>query len=383
MASRASSSEYPTTSRPGHSVTTSSQELQYYQLAAQFSFLATERQLKPSGYQVQSVEEDGLHHGLRACFKLQLRPRKANRNIQTGGVTLTLGVAYLAVLAHERNRQAQAHALRAQSRVLNGLLDPTPLPPLQSRAELAREERSTLVETAKDRWNEEVEHAVRWVQRTDWNEVREGMEGAVARLLGSGLEKSREGIEEAEKIAGPKVQEAVDRSTAVALKGADQAAAGVDKAAAATVSGVEKAVASTKKQVRQAGTKSAEYGDAAKANTDRVAADAKTNAQVAAERIRNSGGTVDAARSAVRDAVNTGIGEVKEAIGKAHAAVGLTAKKVESKGQSSVLSHSSEVEKALHERYETPGGLNRSVEDTLEERYKPIDARDNTVLRGV
>jgi len=87
-----------------------------------------------------------------------------------------------------------------------------PLPPPQSRAELAREERSTLLEAAKDRWNDEVENAVRWVQRTDWNEVREGMEGAVSRLLGSGLQKSREGIEEAEKQATPKVQEAVDRS---------------------------------------------------------------------------------------------------------------------------------------------------------------------------
>jgi len=137
-----------------------------------------------------------------------------NIRVQTGGVTLTLGIAYLTVLVHERNRRAQAEALRSQSLVLTSLLEPSPIPPPQSRAELARAERSSLTETLKDRWNDEIENAVRRVQRTDWNEVREGMEGAVARLWGSGLQRSREGIEEVEKQAAPKVQEAVDRSKA-------------------------------------------------------------------------------------------------------------------------------------------------------------------------
>lgn len=33
------------------------------------------------------------------------------------------------------------------------------------------------METWKDRWNGEVEGAVRWVQRFDWRRVREGLEG--------------------------------------------------------------------------------------------------------------------------------------------------------------------------------------------------------------
>jgi altered-inheritance-of-mitochondria protein 5 len=303
--------------------------------------------------------------------------------IQTGGVTLTLGVAYLTLLAHERNRQAQAEALRSQARVLNGLLDPTPLPPPQSRAELAREERSTLVETAKDRWNAEVENAVRWVQRTEWNDVREGMEGAIARLLGTGLEKSREGIEEAEKQAGPKIQEAIDRSKAAARKGADQAAVSIDSAAVATVSGAEKAVASGKEQLAKAGANSAGFRDAAKVKKDRVVADAKSGAQDAADKIEQSGGTLDAARGVLRDAVSKGIEKGKEAIGKSQAAVRLATDKMESKAQSATVSQSSAVEKALHERYEKQDGLNKSVEEVLDERYKPVDARDNTVLRGV
>ncbi|KAH8782578.1 hypothetical protein BGZ57DRAFT_758628 [Hyaloscypha finlandica] len=275
----------------------------------------------------------------------------------TGGVTLTLGIAYLTVLAHERNRRAQAEALRSQSRVLTSLLEPSPIPPPQSRAELAREERSSLTETLKDRWNEEVEHAVRRVQKTDWNEVREGMEGAVARILGSGLQKSREGIEEAGKQTAPKVQDAVDRSKAAAKKGADQAAAEIDRAAAATIAGVERA--------------------------DRPGADAKTGAQDAAEAVRHAGGTVDAARGALRDTFNKGIEKGKATIGKAQAAVGLATEKMESKAQAATLSHSSAVEKALHERYEKPSSLDKSVEETLAERYKPIEERDNTVLRGM
>jgi len=299
---------------------------------------------------------------------------------------LTLGLAYLTVLAHERNRTAQADALRAQSRVLNGLLDPSPLPPPQSRAELAREERSSLSETLKDRWNEEVENAVRRVQRTDFNEVREGMEGAVARILGSGLQKSREGVEEAEKKAGPKVQEAVDRSKAVARKGADEIAATVASAERAGVQVKGEAIkiaTSAKEKLDQGGVKAAEAGEAARAKADRAVADTKAGAHDAVESVKHSGGTVDAARGALRNAVSKGIEKGKEAVGRAQAAVGLATEKFESKAQSSVLSHSSDVEKALHERYERTDPLKKTVEEALEERYQPIDKRDNTVLRGV
>lgn len=323
----------------------------------------------------------------------------------TGGVTLTLGVAYLTVLAHERNRRTQAENLRLQSRVLHGILDPSPLPHPQNRADLAREERSTLVETAKDRWNDELENAVRLVQRTDWTQVREGMEGAIARLLGRGLQKSREGIEEAERVVAPKVQEAVDRSTDAARRVKNQSAVAINQGAAATIRGAEaagaEAQAGASKVVTSTKTKADEFatftegkagktkvganelGRAAKAGTDRLVSDTKSRAHDTADAIRHSGGTIDAARGAVRDAVHKGIEIGKEAVGKAQAAVGLAAEKMESKAQSSTLSHSSAVEKALHERYQKPDALDQKVEEALKERYKPIDKRDNTVLRGV
>jgi len=251
------------------------------------------------------------------------------------------------------------------------------------------------VDTAKDRWNEEVESAVRWVQRTDWNEVREGMEGAVSRLLAGGLQKSRQGVEEAEKQSSPHIQETVDTIKASARKGADQAAASIDRAAASTIAGAEKAggeakagaskiaVNSTRPKLNQAGEKTAEYKGAAKVKKDKARADIKSGAQTVSDSLSSSGGTVDAARDAVRGVISKGIEKGKEAIEKAQAAVGLAVDKMESKGQSSALSHSSAVEKALHERYEKPNGLDKSPEEVLAERYKSIDSRDNTVLRGV
>jgi altered-inheritance-of-mitochondria protein 5 len=289
--------------------------------------------------------------------------------------------------------------------VLNSLLEPASLPPPQSRAELAREERSTLVETAKDKWNEEMENAVRWVHRTDWSEVREGMEGAVSRFLGTGLQKSRESIEEAENKAGPKVEHAVDRSKTAASKDAEQAAASIDRAGASMITGVKKsgaeakkssskiadamksktdsAVASTRTKLHQAGVRIDEYEDAVKVKADRTVADAKTAAHNTVDAIQNRGGTVNVTRGVVRDANSKGIEKGKEALGKAQAMVGSATDEIESKVQPSSLSHSSAVEKTLKERYEKPNGLNKSVEDALAERYEPIDTRDNTVLRGV
>ncbi|TAQ90199.1 hypothetical protein B7494_g1466 [Chlorociboria aeruginascens] len=324
----------------------------------------------------------------------------------TGGVTLTLGIAYVTVLAHERNRQAQALALRSQSRVLQSLIDPTPLPPPPTRAEIAREERSTLVETAKDRWNEEIENAVRWVQRKDWGEVREGMEDAVARLLASGLQKSREGIELSESQVKPEVQEGIDKTKAARQKVLDQVSAGIDKAASTSIAGVEKAgakvrdgatkiaesmeatthrtITSSKEQVSHVGEKASEYGSATKAKTDRAATEAKSEAHEIANLTQSNAGTVHAARGAVRGVIQQGIEKGKEVIGKAQEAVGLATESAQPRIQSSDTH--SEIQKALDQRYEPAEkrtGLEKTVEQTLEERYKPSGSRDNTVLRGV
>jgi altered-inheritance-of-mitochondria protein 5 len=148
----------------------------------------------------------------------------------------------------------------------------------------------------------------------------------------------------------------------------------------ATKEHASKIATSAQEQAGRAGEKAGELRDVAKSQARGTAADAETQAQAAADLVRRSGGTIDAARGAVRDVISSGIEKGKEALGKAQAAIGLVENKVVS-GQT--ITGPSAVEKALHERYEKADGLNKSVEQALEERYKPIDARDNTVLRGV
>lgn len=320
-------------------------------------------------------------------------------------MTLTLGVAYLTVLAHERNRQSQALALRSQSRVLQSLIEPNPLPPPQTRAELAREERSSLIETAKDRWNDEIENAVRWVQKTDWEDVREGVEGAVSRLLSGGLQKSRDGIETAEKAAAPRIHEAVDFTKAKAAEAKDRAALGIDKAAAGTIAGVERtgsevkagsskiaalakektgqAKAEGKRDLERAEEQAWAIKDAASAKAARAGADTKGSLHEAAEAVKHSGGTVVAARGAVRDVISKGIEKGKAVVGKAQEAVGLATEQVEAKVQSATgLATLTAQEIALQKRYAPFTGDSRTPEQVLAERYTPIDAR-STVLPAV
>ncbi|KAI3322424.1 hypothetical protein HD806DRAFT_499980 [Xylariaceae sp. AK1471] len=249
----------------------------------------------------------------------------------TGGVTLTLGVAYLTVLAHQRNREKQAAILRQQTYLLSGIVDPLPptLPP--TRAELAAAERANLTEAAKDRWNAEIENAVRWAQSKDWVEVREGVEGAISRLLvrtlGEAQEETERGEQKARDLASKAKGEAREKTDSVA-----------------------------------AAAKSA-YADA-KAKSAEVASKAEEKAEET--------------KSTVLGAIGKGIEKGKEVLDKAKsAAVGAEEKVAAS------TSALSPVEKALQQRYEKRSGLDQTVEEVLAARYIPIDQKDNTNLKGL
>ena len=233
---------------------------------------------------------------------------------QTGGVTVTLSLAYLAALAHRRHRERQSDVLRAQSHVLAGLArDPSsaqpasvPAPPPLTRAELAAQRRAGFVDTVKDRWNAEVQGAVRWAHTKDWVAVRESAEDSVARVLGVDLagrvQSAAEATKQAAGTAAGSVGAAV-KSGAESARGA--VATGVEKAKAAVVEG---------------------------------AAEIKT------------------AAAAARDA----------------APVAAAAKQ-----------GGSDVKKALQQRYEKSDAMKKSASEVLSERYTPIDARDNSRLRGL
>ncbi|KAF3058373.1 hypothetical protein GL218_05498 [Daldinia childiae] len=141
----------------------------------------------------------------------------------TGGVTLTLSVAYLGVLAHQRHRERQAAILRQQTRLISGIIDPLPpvLPP--TRAELAAAERANLIERAKDRWNAEIEGAVHWAQNKDWEEVRENVEIAFGRLwartfgdVQGPIEKGDEVAANVKAVANTKLDQGKEKASSVA-----------------------------------------------------------------------------------------------------------------------------------------------------------------------
>ena len=105
------------------------------------------------------------------------------------GFTLTSTTLYLSLLYHQRARAHQAALLHQQALLLNSLSDPEVASELATIADANysgglregikpyRVERAPWTERWKDRWNREVEGAVRHVQGIRWQTVREGIEG--------------------------------------------------------------------------------------------------------------------------------------------------------------------------------------------------------------
>ncbi|RYP72505.1 hypothetical protein DL771_004145 [Monosporascus sp. 5C6A] len=233
----------------------------------------------------------------------------------TGGVTLTLSLAYLTMLAHQRNREHQASILRQQTYAISGLYDPLPptLPP--TRAELAALERRNLVDTAKDRWNAEVEGAVRWAQTKDWERVRERLEDAVGNAW------------------------ARARGRAAAVTGAEAAELRVGEAAARTQAEVREKVKSEVAAVK-----------------DQTAAGART------------GG--------VLEAVSKGLEKGREALSNLGKTATAAESKADDKLEEK-LSGLSPEERIITQRYQKPRPDDRRPEEIIAERYLPSDRRDD------
>lgn len=246
------------------------------------------------------------------------------RTRQTGGVTLTLSLAYLSVLAHQRTREHQSRHLGAQALALQSLVDPVPQPLPPSRAEMAAARRAASIEAAKDRWNDEVGKAARWAQSTDWDEVREGLEARVAGLWATAFGES---VDAAEATAG-KLEPLAHKTETAA-----------------------------KETAREMAT-------AARAAFDGALDKARTRAE-----------------RSISPALERGQDRAQEVAGMVKSAVGLaedkTADGTDGKGQSAV-------QKALQQRYEKAGAeTERTAAEVLRARYTPMDQRDTTVLRGL
>ncbi|OTB09226.1 hypothetical protein M426DRAFT_134786 [Hypoxylon sp. CI-4A] len=254
----------------------------------------------------------------------------------TGGVTLTLSIAYLTVLAHQRSREHQAAVLRQQTRLLSGIVDPLPptLPP--TRAEIAAAERANLIERAKDRWNSEVEGAVHWAQNKDWDEVREGVETAVSRLWARALGDTQDQVvQKGEDVVAKAQTEANGKLTH-------------DKKQAEGVAAAAKTA----------------YADA-KAKGSEVATQTKEKAEES--------------RGSFFSSIADGWKRSKEVAGKAKSAVvGKAEKKVDE-----VSSQLSTEEKVLNQRYQTQSGFDQSPEEVLAARYGQQEGNNNTQLKAL
>jgi altered-inheritance-of-mitochondria protein 5 len=118
-----------------------------------------------------------------------------NDHPQLGGLTLTTTILYLTTTLHTRNRAHQAALLRQQQLVLDNIHSSVPSEPKPA----TREVQMGLVETAKDKWNKELEENVRRLQRQDWAGIRDRMEEGVASVWRRAFEKGKEGLEEVQK----------------------------------------------------------------------------------------------------------------------------------------------------------------------------------------
>lgn len=255
-------------------------------------------------------------------------------------MTLVLGAAYLSLQAHQRNRVQQAETLRAQAYILNSLSyvpasAPKPktvaeeLALLEYQQELlaaAQQKRrrrygdydpdgagvGTFVQRAKDRWNAEVEGVVRWASTKDWTAAREDAEFAAANVW-------------ARLTGGEPPAQTVARTSAAVGERASAAAG--------------------------------------------AARDASARAQDVA-RLR-----ADEAKDAAGSIWERGFRKGKEAVGKAKAAVGIAEDKVAAAvAEGTLTSSQSEAERVIQQRYERKPDevLNRSAEEVLADRYKPI-----------
>lgn len=248
-------------------------------------------------------------------------------------MTLVLGAAYLTLQAHQRTRAQQAETLRAQAYILNSLsYVPASAPKpktiaeelalleyqqeLLAAAEQKRRhrfgdaERETFLQRAKDRWNAEVEGAVRWATNKDWIAAREDAEFAAANVWA--------------RITGGEPPAQIARRTRDVVSEQASVAAG---------------------QARDTGLWASDV------------------ARLKAEETKEAAGSI----------WERGFRKSKEAVGRAKAAVGMAEDKVAA-AVAEVTTPKSEAERVIQQRYESKPDevLSRSAEEVLADRYKPI-----------
>ncbi|KAM9879226.1 hypothetical protein VDGL01_06661 [Verticillium dahliae] len=294
----------------------------------------------------------------------------------TGGVTLTLGLAYLAVQTHQRTREHQSQLLRSQARVLDSFLEPVVPAPPPTRHEIEAAKRANLVDTAKDRWNAEVEGAVHYLQRTDWDDVRAGLEDAAWRAWRSAFGDPEPQIDEAKRRAAAGGRELaregkeIAREAKGAWERAREAKGAWERAREKTAAAGEARAEEARVAAEQARVAAERRAAELKALADRKAVESKDKAEDVLEAGKREAGRL--------------VDKVKEVVGIVDDKAEDAAKAIKTDAVNLVeTGTSTPVERALRERYEKKAPVTKSVADVLAERYLPTDAKDYSHLRGL
>lgn len=270
----------------------------------------------------------------------------------TGGVTLTLSAAYLSILAHQRTREHQSALLRSSAVDIHDVIDPRkeqPLPP--TRSELAAAERAHSIEAVKDRWNQEIENAARWVQHTDWDDVRATAEASVAKLWSKAFSEAETGAEKAHEKLEPLERKAKAQAGQAEHNVAEAAKGAFDQVRQSTREAENAAILAASKAKRKADAEAAKAAAAVKEKT-----------------------------SETKGWLSSALDKGKEMVGVATTPTGVADVEIAVDG----LKPLTPVQKALRQRYQRPEAKhNKTIEQALAERYTPMDKRDNTVLRGI
>ncbi|PHH89112.1 hypothetical protein CDD83_6623 [Cordyceps sp. RAO-2017] len=224
----------------------------------------------------------------------------------TGGVTLTLSLAYLSVAAHQRNREEQCRALRAQALALQSIVSPVPLPLPPSRSEAAAAQRAASVEVAKDRWNDEVERAARWVQNTDWVGMREGLEARLGALWASAFGDGAQdrANDKLESLAGAARSAAAETggSISAAAKGAlDRARDKTEQVGATAEAKAQEAKAAGRRAMARAGSEAREKAGETQGVLVSALEKSKDTAQGVVGRVKSAVGMGEGAAAAGLD----------------------------------------------------------------------------------
>lgn len=268
---------------------------------------------------------------------------------------MTLSLAYLYVYTNQTNRIAQSTILRSSIYNIESALSPSiaRAPPPPTRLDLSGTIRPSLIAELKEKWNAELLAAARKVQNTDWAAVRDGLEDSILRLYYG------------EGYASPQYSpEAIRMSRDVAATAVRQVQETVLKETAKSKNTVDEQTSNLSSRLQEG------Y---------RGARDQVSN------KVHDLEDRAHRATDAAREQMQILEDKATHAYASAKAQIHMAEESFEKRADKKLL-QMDEVERTLQQRYESiglDGRMEKTAEELLEERYKPVSDEKREGLKGI